>query len=105
MDATFAALADPTRRQMVERLLSGEATISELAEPHAMSMPAAIKHIQRLVDAGLVRRRKTGRSVTCSLDIDPLDAAQRWLDQHLAFWNQRLDGLERYFAEQKEAGA
>jgi DNA-binding transcriptional ArsR family regulator len=102
IDSTFAALADPTRRQMIERLLQGDATISELAAPHDMSMPAAMKHVGRLVDAGLVRRQKTGRSVTCSLNIDPLDAAANWLREHLEFWNQRLDALDRYLAQQKE---
>jgi DNA-binding transcriptional ArsR family regulator len=104
IDDTFAALADPTRRQMVERLLRGDATISELAAPHDMSMPAAMKHVARLVEAGLVRREKNGRSVTCSLDIDPLDAASRWLNEHLAFWTRRLDALDNYLARQKENG-
>jgi DNA-binding transcriptional ArsR family regulator len=103
IDATFAALSDRTRRQMIERLLQGDATISELAAPHDMTMPAAMKHVNKLVDAGLVRREKTGRSVTCSLNIDPLDAAATWLREHLDFWNQRLDALEAYLARQKEA--
>jgi DNA-binding transcriptional ArsR family regulator len=103
IDSTFTALADPTRRQMVEQLLRGDATISDLAAPHEMSMPAAMKHVRKLVDAGLVRREKKGRSVTCSLNIDPLDQASRWLHQHLEFWNQRLDALDRYLARQKEA--
>ena len=102
IDGTLAALADPTRRQMVERLLRGDATISDLARPHAMSMPAAMKHVHKLVDAGLVRREKKGRSVICSLNIDPLDEASRWLHEHLKFWNQRLDALDRYLAQQKE---
>jgi DNA-binding transcriptional ArsR family regulator len=103
IDLTFAALADPTRRQMVERLLQGDATISELAAPHDMSMPAALKHVGRLIDAGLVRREKRGRTVTCSLNIDPLDAASAWLREHLEFWNQRLDALDSYLAKQKDS--
>ncbi len=103
IDTTFAALADPTRRLMVERLLRGSATISELAEPHDMSMPAAMKHVARLVDAGLVKREKVGRSVICSLSVDPLDAASHWLTEHLEFWNRRLDALDRYLAKQEEA--
>lgn len=103
IDDTFAALADPTRRQMVERLLRGNATISDLAAPHDMSMPAAMKHVRKLVDAGLVRREKRGRSVICSLNIDPLDEASRWLREHLDFWNQRLDALDRFLAQQKDA--
>lgn len=102
IDDTFAALADPTRRQMVERLLRGDATISDLARPHDMSMPAAMKHVHRLVGAGLVRREKKGRSVICSLNIDPLDEASRWLREHLNFWNKRLDALDRYLTQQKE---
>jgi DNA-binding transcriptional ArsR family regulator len=102
VDSTFAALADPTRRQMIEHLARGEASISELAEPHDMSMPAVMKHVGKLVDAGLVERRKTGRTVTCSLRIDPMDEASRWLQTHLDFWNQRLDALDIYLAQQKE---
>lgn len=102
MDATFAALSDPTRRAMVERLLAGEATVSQLAEPHDMSMPAVMKHIGKLVDAGLVERRKEGRTVTCSLRIDPMDEAQRWLQHHLDAWNSRLDALDLYLAQQKD---
>ncbi len=102
IDATFAALSDPTRRQMVERLLEGEATVSQLAQPHDMSMPAAMKHIGKLVDAGLVERRKQGRTVTCSLRVDPMDEAQRWLQRHLEFWNSRLDALDLYLAQQKD---
>ena len=102
IDATFAALADPTRRQIVETLLQGEATVSQLAAPHDMSMPAVMKHVGKLVDAGLVERRKEGRVVTCSLRIDPLDEASKWLHRHLDFWNSRLDALDRYLAQQKE---
>lgn len=102
IDDTFAVLADPTRRMMVERLLRGDTTISELAAPHDMSMPAAMKHVGRLVEAGLVRREKKGRSVTCSLNIDPLDEASRWLREHLDFWSHRLDALDRYLAQQKD---
>ena len=102
IDATFAALADPTRRQIVETLLKGEASVSELAEPHKMSMPAIMKHVGKLVDAGLVERRKEGRVVTCSLLVDPLDEASKWLHDHLQFWNSRLDALDHYLAKQKE---
>lgn len=101
MNLTFAALADPTRRQIVERLLEGEATVTELAAPHDMSMPAILKHVSKLVDAGLVRREKHGRTVTCTLNVNPLDDAERWLRTHLDSWNQRLDALDRYLADQK----
>ena len=102
IDATFAALADPTRRQIVETLLRGEATVSQLAEPHDMSMPAVMKHVGKLVDAGLVERRNEGRVVTCSLRVDPLDEASAWLHRHLEFWNGRLDALDLYLAKQKQ---
>ena len=105
MDATFAALADPTRRQMVERLLQGEATVTELAEPHDMSMPAVLKHVTKLVDAGLVTRRKEGRVVTCTLNPSPMDEAQAWLQRHLDFWNNRLDALDAYLRQNKDDGA
>ena len=102
IDLTFSALADPTRRQIVERLLQGDATVSELAAPHDMSMPAVMKHVGKLVDAGLIERKKEGRVVTCSLRTDPLSDASAWLDHHLAFWNSRLDALDRYLSEQKK---
>ena len=102
IDATFGALADPTRRQIVQRLLSGEATVSELAEPHDMSLPAVMKHVAKLVDAGLVHREKRGRTVICSLNVDPLDQAQSWLQQNLEAWNARFDALDAYLARQKE---
>ena len=105
MDATFAALADPTRRWMVERLLEGEATVSELAEPFDMSMPAVLKHVNKLVDAGLVTREKKGRIVTCALNPTPMDEAQAWLQKHLDFWNNRLDALDLYLQQQKDDNA
>ncbi len=102
LDGTLAALADPTRRAIVQRLLESEATISELAAPHDMSMPAVMKHIGKLVDAGLVVREKKGRVVTCSLNIDPIDDAQKWLGEMLEFWNRRFDALDEYLARQQE---
>lgn len=100
IDATFAALADRTRREMIERLLQGEATVTELAAPHDMSMPAVLKHIGKLIDAGLVTRRKEGRTVICTLNPAPMDRAQDWLQRHLDFWNTRLDALENFIAAQ-----
>ncbi|MGD1922998.1 MAG: ArsR/SmtB family transcription factor [Paracoccaceae bacterium] len=102
LDNTLGALADPTRRAIVQRLLESDATLSELAEPHDMSLPAVMKHVGKLVDAGLVTRAKSGRVVTCSLNIDPLDDAQKWLAEMLEFWNQRFDALDAYLAQQKE---
>ncbi len=102
MDQTFGALADPTRRAMVAQLLTGEASISDLAEPHDMSLPAIMKHVAKLVDAGLVTREKRGRTVVCSLNVDPLDQANAWLQQNLDAWNRRFDALDAYLARQKE---
>lgn len=102
LDSTLAALADPTRRAIVQRLLESDATVSELAAPHDMSMPAVMKHVAKLVDAGIVVREKTGRVVTCSLNVDPLDDAQRWLNEMLEFWNRRFDALDEYLARQQE---
>ena len=102
IDDTFGALADPTRRAMIGRLLQGEATVSELAEPHDMSLPAVLKHVNKLVDAGLVTREKRGRTVICQLNVDPLDEANAWLQRNLDAWNSRFDALDAYLARQKE---
>ena len=102
LDSTMAALSDPTRRAIVQQLLQSDATMSELAEPHDMSMPAIMKHVGKLVDAGLVTREKKGRVVTLSLNVDPLDDAQKWLNEMLEFWNQRFDALDAYLARQQE---
>jgi DNA-binding transcriptional ArsR family regulator len=102
LDRTFQVLADPTRRRIIARLAQGEATVSELAEPHRMSLPAVMKHLAKLSDADLIVRRKRGRVVTCALKAERLRDAQRWLDQHLRFWTERLDALDRYLKEGKE---
>ena len=102
IDSALSALADPTRRQIVERLTRGEATLSELAEPHDMSLPAVMKHVRKLSDAGLVTREKTGRVVTCRLNAAPLDETSRWLNEHLEFWNARLDALGEYLEKTRE---
>lgn len=102
IDETFGALADATRRAMIMRLLEGEATVSELAAPHSMSLPAVLKHVARLVDAGLVNREKRGRTVVCTLDTGPLDEANAWLQHNLDAWNTRFDALDSYLASQQE---
>lgn len=94
LDATFTALADPTRRAMVATLASGERSIGELAAPHAMSFAGAAKHVAMLERAGLVTRRKVGRQQLCSLRAAPLEEADAWLKQWEHFWNSRLDALE-----------
>jgi len=93
LDLTFQALADPTRRSMVERLSLGQASVSELAEPHAMSLPAIVQHLALLEESGLVRSEKIGRVRTCRLQPAALSLAEQWFDQRRAEWVQRLDRL------------
>lgn len=94
LDMTFHALADPTRRGMLATLAQGEKSIGELAQPYAMTLAGASKHVQVLERAGLVTRHRAGRSHRCSLNPAPLAEANQWLQQWAAFWNTRLDGLE-----------
>lgn len=94
LDLTFQALADPTRRGMLAALAVGERSIGELAEPYAMSFAGAAKHVRVLENAGLVARRKVGRTQLCRLRPEPLAEADQWLGQWEHFWTQRLDRLE-----------
>lgn len=93
LDRTFQALADPSRRAMVVRLSRGPASVSELAEPLAMSLPAVMQHLGVLQDSGLVRSEKVGRVRTCRLEPAPLQAVERWIAEHRSAWEQRLDRL------------
>lgn len=93
LDTTFRALSDPTRRGMLANLALGERSISELAEPFAMSFAGASKHVKVLEEAGLVARRKVGRVHLVSIDAKPLEEAERWLRQWEKFWALRLDRL------------
>ncbi|MCI0686913.1 MAG: metalloregulator ArsR/SmtB family transcription factor, partial [Sporichthyaceae bacterium] len=99
LDRTFAALADPVRRAVLERLRNGEATVSELAHPHPISLPAFLKHVGVLRRAGLVSDRKVGRERRCRLAAQPLEAAGNWITQYRRFWGRQLDSLERYLTE------
>ena len=94
LDTTFRALADPTRRGMLARLALGDKSIGELAEPFDMSFAGASKHVKVLEDAGLIARRKAGRTHVISLEARPLEEAERWLRQWERFWNNRLDRLQ-----------
>src|SRR5205085_9710171 len=96
LDATFAALADPTRRAIVERLTRGEASVGELAEPFDISLPAISKHLTVLEDAGLLARTKDGRMRQCRLREEPLRDAMRWLASYGSFWEGQLDSLGRF---------
>lgn len=91
--AIFHALGDPTRRAVVEQLSRGPATTSVLAATHAMSLPGFLKHLRVLEDAGVVRRSKSGRVVTCTLEAATLRRASDWLDDRTAFWQASLDRL------------
>lgn len=99
LDATFAALADPTRRGMLAALALGEKPISDLAAPYQMSLAGASKHVGILVRAGLIERRKVGRQQLCRLNADQLKVARDWLGQWERFWTSRLDNLEAALRE------
>ena len=93
LDSIFAALADPTRRAIVARLAHGEASVSQLAAPFTVSLPAVTKHLSVLRRAGIVEDRKLGRVRLCRLAPDPLRQAERWVAEQRLFWDQRMDGL------------
>lgn len=99
LDNTMLALADPTRRAILQQLASGEARVTDLAAPFAISLNAVSKHIRILERAHLVRRRRAGREHLLSLDPKPLDEAAAWIEQQRQFWNASLDALERALAE------
>ena len=101
LDAIFRALSDRTRRKLLARLADAPGTISELAEPFDMSLPAVSKHIKVLERAGLVKRSVDGRLHRCSLGAAPLQHVAAWLDPYRAFWSDTLDALARY-AEQEQ---
>lgn len=99
LDRTFQALADPTRRGMLAHLARGEAAISELARPLAMTLPAAVKHVRVLERAGLAVVRRDGRVRRCRLVATPLQGAAQWMDFYRRFWEQQFDSLARYLDE------
>jgi DNA-binding transcriptional ArsR family regulator len=94
LDTTFRALADPTRRGILASLASGEKSIGELAEPFAMTFAGASKHVKVLEEAGLIARRKIGRTHLIKIEAKPLEEAERWLRQWEKFWTANLDRLE-----------
>lgn len=98
LDRVFQALADPTRRGMVERLVHGPASVSELSRPLDMSLPAAMQHLQVLEDAGLVTSEKAGRVRTCRIEPAALRAAEAWITDQRTAWETRLDRLGDYLA-------
>lgn len=105
LNRTFEALTDPTRRAILARLeREDSASISELAEPFAIKLPAVMKHLGVLEEAGLITRSKAGRTVTVRLSPEPMKAAMEWLRRYERFWSANLDRLSAY-AEAKEADA
>lgn len=105
LDYTFFALADPTRRAVLARLSQGEATVGELAEPFGMSLVAVGKHLRLLESAGLIQRERTGRSVTCRLQAEPLAEASQWIEGYRAFWDSNMASLSRYLRGKAKAAA
>ena len=93
LDLTFQALADPTRRAMVERLARGPCSVSELAQPFAMSLPAVYQHLQMLKASGLVASEKVGRIRTCRMEVGAMSLAETWINQRRTDWEARLDRL------------
>ncbi len=93
VDLMFQALADPTRRRMVERLSRGAASVSELAEPFDMSLPAIVQHLKVLENSGLVRTEKVGRVRTCTIDAGALGRVEQWINERRVGWEKRLDRL------------
>ena len=99
LDTVFHALGDATRRRMLRALADGERTVGQLAQPFAISLAAASKHIKALESAGLIRREVRGRTHLCRLDPGPLASAHEWLGFYERFWTRRLDALERLLHE------
>jgi DNA-binding transcriptional ArsR family regulator len=100
LSPVFHALGDPTRRRMLRELAAGERTVGELAQPFAISLAAASKHIKVLEGAGLIRREVRGRTHLCRLDPGPLASAHEWLSFYERFWTDRLDLLERLLRQE-----
>ena len=104
LSSTFAALADPTRRAILARLAAGEASVTELAEPFTMSLPAVSKHLKVLERAGLITRGREAQWRPCRIEAGPLRDAVDWLEHYRRFWDQSLDRLEDYLDELQGAG-
>jgi DNA-binding transcriptional ArsR family regulator len=99
LDRVFHALADPSRRMIVERLIGGPASVSELAKPLPMALPTVVQHLRVLEKCGLIGSNKVGRVRTCHIEPAPLTAAERWITEQRALWEGRLDRLERYLKD------
>jgi DNA-binding transcriptional ArsR family regulator len=102
VDVVFHALSDANRRAMIDRLLGGPASVSELARPLPISLPAVVQHLHVLEDSGVVSSRKLGRVRTCEIEPRALSTAERWISERRALWEQRLDRLGEFLAEQPD---
>ena len=103
LNRTFAALADPTRRHILAHLARGDRRVTDLARPHAMSLPAVSKHLRVLEKAGLLRRRRYGRVHEMQLDAKPLKQAAQWVEEYRKFWERSLDRLAAYLEKTNKA--
>jgi DNA-binding transcriptional ArsR family regulator len=99
LDTTFAALADPTRRAILGRLLGGECSVTELAEPFAMSLPAVSKHLRVLEHAGLIAQRRDAQWRRCRIEAGPLKEVAEWTERYRHIWEERLDRLDTYLQQ------
>jgi DNA-binding transcriptional ArsR family regulator len=106
LNRTFAALADPTRRRILEHLAHGDRCVTDLAKPHRMSLPAVSKHLRVLERAGLVSRQRSGRVHSLKLEAKPMQQAQAWIEEYRKFWEESFDRLDEYLkklqAEEKK---
>jgi DNA-binding transcriptional ArsR family regulator len=102
LSTTFAALADPTRRAILAKLATGEASVTELAEPFAMSLPAVSKHLKVLERAGLIARSREAQSRPCQIEARPLKDAADWIEHYRQFWSESFDRLDEYLDELKK---
>jgi len=100
LNLVFSALSDPTRRAILEQLSGGDSTVTELAEPHDMSLPAVSKHLRVLEQAGLIHREVEGRVHMMNLEGEPLRDAVKWLEHYRRFWEERFDALEKLLSNQ-----
>lgn len=101
LDAALAAMSDPTRRAIIDRLVQGPARVTDVAAPFVISLNAVSKHIKVLEKAGLIRRTRQGREYTLELDPAPLQEIARWVHRYAPFWEERLDRLQAYFEDRR----
>jgi len=99
LDRTFGALADPTRRRILEHLAGGDRCVTDLARPYRMSLPAVSKHLRVLENAGLVRRKRDGRVHRLKLEAKPMQQAQAWIEEYRRFWEASFDRLDEYLQQ------